>query len=314
MAGAWRRHARTEQRGPDTQHRCTFVDRPLPDRHSSPSTACRARTVRVHALKQVPQLVQPVPLPHRIFFGWWQAHQSAQPQPRQRRDSMQQLPQGARCDAALAALGADMDLYADIQGRCMEGPLFRQPLGDAQPVDAMDPREVLGHGAGLVRLQRADEVPGGCRLTRRRQHRHLGQRVPHVAFPKSRNPALRAAPSAATGCPLLAPTSVIWSTLRPDSNAAARIRARIRARFSAKGCGGGEFCGSINIWDSQPLRYTRSAFFVCFAPLTAASGMPVCVAPAVPRGTSMAVDIAQLLAFAVKNSASDLHLSRACRR
>src|ERR1700722_19952362 len=113
----------------------------------------------------------------------------------------------------------------------------------------------------------------------------------------------------AAGCPLLAPTSVMRSTLRPDCSAAALIRARTRARFAAMCAASSEFCGSINIWVCQPLRYTRPASFCRFSCSARVSGEPVLVALAVPRGTSMAVDIPPLLAFAFKNNASDLHLS-----
>src|SRR3979411_909291 len=67
----------------------------------------------------------------------------------------------------------------------------------------------------------------------------------------------------------------------------------------------GKFCGPINILDTEPLRYTRAALGCRFRPPLAAVLPRVFVA----LGASMAVDIAQLLAFAVKNNASDLHLS-----
>ncbi len=42
----------------------------------------------------------------------------------------------------------------------MKGALRREALGQLQPVDAMDPREVFGNGPRLVGLQAADEMPG----------------------------------------------------------------------------------------------------------------------------------------------------------
>ncbi len=42
----------------------------------------------------------------------------------------------------------------------MVRPLGAEPLGDAQPVDRVHPLAALGHVAGLVRLQLADEMPG----------------------------------------------------------------------------------------------------------------------------------------------------------
>src|SRR5215472_7884204 len=64
----------------------------------------------------------------------------------------------------------------------------------------------------------------------------------------------------------------------------------------------GKFCGPINILDVGPLRYTADALEVQFCTSLFAAVRAF-------LGASMAVDIAQLLAFAVKNNASDLHLS-----
>ena len=49
--------------------------------------------------------------------------------------------------------------------------LRREPLGGAQPVDAVHPGEVLGDGAGLVGLQPADVMPGQFHAGQRRQLR-----------------------------------------------------------------------------------------------------------------------------------------------
>jgi twitching motility protein PilT len=93
----------------------------------------------------------------------------------------------------------------------------------------------------------------------------------------------------------------------------------------------GKFCGPINIFDTEPLRYNPLAEI---ARRRAACGNFRGIELSVPigagqkarllpdrwveraagnceqaLGASMAVDIAQLLAFAVKNNASDLHLS-----
>ena len=62
-------------------------------------------------------------------------------------------------DAPLGRLRHQGDLNAQIERRGVKRPLFRQPPGHAQPVDAVHPVEALGNGAGLVRLQAADEMP-----------------------------------------------------------------------------------------------------------------------------------------------------------
>jgi hypothetical protein len=61
----------------------------------------------------------------------------------------------------------------------------------------------------------------------------------------------------------------------------------------------GKNCGAVNILGSEGLFYTAAA----------RANRPTRTRRAGPREIPMAVDIAQLLAFAVKNKASDLHLS-----
>ena len=61
--------------------------------------------------------------------------------------------------AALAGLAADVQLQADIERRRVERALRREPLGDLEAVDGVHPGEILGHRAGLVSLQPADEMP-----------------------------------------------------------------------------------------------------------------------------------------------------------
>src|SRR5215510_10095992 len=97
---------------------------------------------------------------------------------------------------------------------------------------------------------------------------------------------------AEAGCALLTATIVTESSARPAACAAAAIRDRTNRRFSAK------FCGPINILTAFCLRYTDAAFCPREGALRTSF-----------QGARMAVDIAQLLAFAVKNNASDLHLS-----
>ena len=76
------------------------------------------------------------------------------------------------------------DLNAQIERRGVKGALLREPPGDAQAVDAMYPVEALGHRAGLVRLQPADEVPA------RRQCPHcayLCERLLKIVFTEIRD-------------------------------------------------------------------------------------------------------------------------------
>src|SRR5580700_8230228 len=63
--------------------------------------------------------------------------------------------------------------------------LIGQPLCVAQPIQAMDPGEVLGYGTGFVGLQRTDEVPvDRLRGGSARQRRYLGQGFLDIALPE----------------------------------------------------------------------------------------------------------------------------------
>src|SRR6202000_3467262 len=114
---------------------------------------------------------------------------------------------------------------------------------------------------------------------------------------------------------------VTESTFRPAAWRAESMRLRTIRTCS------GKFCGPINILDTEPLRYTSLAEIACVnfresssayrsAPGKRRDFCPVGGVERAPSGNCkqalgapMAVDIAQLLAFAVKNNASDLHLS-----
>src|SRR6185437_13547015 len=104
-----------------------------------------------------------------------------------------------------------------------------------------------------------------------------------------REKACRTCPAA---CPLLTAMSVIDSSVLPARLAALPIAARSAASRAASAVSAGEICGPINILVKTPSVILRS------------------VSPRrKPQESPMAVDVAQLLAFAVKNNASDLHLS-----
>src|SRR5690606_35584084 len=53
----------------------------------------------------------------------------------------------------------------------MRRTLLRQALGDLQPIDTVDPGEMLGNGAALVRLQGTYEMPGQREIAERRDLR-----------------------------------------------------------------------------------------------------------------------------------------------
>src|SRR5882672_7020124 len=73
----------------------------------------------------------------------------------------------------------------------------------------------------------------------------------------SRTPASATARMLLAGCPLLTARSVTESTFRD----AARMADSIRLRTIRTCCS--EFCGPINIFDTEPLRYTSLAEIAC---------------------------------------------------
>jgi len=98
-------------------------------------------------------------LARRIAFGFGDRHQAAQRQPWQLADRPRQCLHVGRRDAALRRLAADVHLQQDVQRSQAGRPLLGQALRDLQPVDRLDPIELLGDDARLVALDRPDEVP-----------------------------------------------------------------------------------------------------------------------------------------------------------
>ncbi|HEX7013606.1 MAG TPA: hypothetical protein VF161_12700, partial [Steroidobacteraceae bacterium] len=101
---------------------------------------------------------------------------------------------------------------------------------------------------------------------------------------------------------------------RPYRDAAPSIRRRVCSSLSlrvAKGFAAesAEKCGPVNILGSSSLRYTSKRSKTRRRPCALGRHDPLDASGAGSENSrkSMPVDIAQLLAFAVKNNASDLH-------
>ena len=78
-----------------------------------------------------------------------------------------------------------------LSGASVMGPLRRKALGDAQPIHAVHPGEVLGERARLVGLDLADEVPGELEP---RECLHFRQRFLQVVLAEVSHPQAAAAP------------------------------------------------------------------------------------------------------------------------
>lgn len=199
------------------------------------------------------------------------AHQATQLQARQHGHSLGQRQRLFWCHASLVNTTIDVDLQAHLQWRQMCRALLGQALGNFEAIDAVYPVKVLGHGAGFVALQRANAMPlQAIKPLQIVQLGHFVQRFLHVVFTKG----------ALTGC-----------------------------------SGGAHGIGTKGLRDGQQLHAGP-------APPSARAGLGYAVVNVgkvrnnrchnqhqAYQTKEKAMDITQLLAFSVKNKASDLHLS-----
>ena len=135
-------------------------------------------------LEQAAQRAMRHPLRLEAVGGLRDRHQPAQAEPRQLRDRGGERRRVGRRHAALSRLAADVDLNAHLQRRQVRRPLLGEALGDLQPIDRMDPVEMLGGEARLVALQRADQVPLE-RARRTPATRRSCRRLPAPGFRRS---------------------------------------------------------------------------------------------------------------------------------
>jgi twitching motility protein PilT len=153
----------------------------------------------------------------------------------------------------------------------MSGTLFRQPQGHLFPVDAMHPMEMFGDGACLVALHGADEMPFESQIG---ECRDLGQGFLNIAFAKTEL-------SGGVGFPN-----------RIGGKCLAHRQEMGTIKASSRGCAGGG--------DPVPANLQGGGDCAHNAPRSLGKNH-------VTRGIIM--EISELLAFSVKNKASDLHLS-----
>src|SRR5690606_31420895 len=189
-----------------------------------------------------------------------------------------------RRNAALAGFAADIHLHTDLQGRQMFRALRRKTLGDLETVYRVDPGEVLRHLACLVALQGADEMPFEIEIGQRLD---LGHAFLHVVLAEGALAAAR---------------RLTHIGGRPGLGNGQETRLLWRPPDSLAGCGNARMYGlqvggnRCHIMARQYIsRHSRS------------TSRPALRSSHFPFGTSM--DITELLAFVVKNKASDLHLS-----
>ena len=130
------------------------------------------------------------------------AHQTAQLQARQLRARGAPAARApSRRYAALAGLVGEPHLDTYIERRRVVRPLLAEAHGDALAIERVDPVEMLGDGARLVRLQLTDEVPGQLQVGERCELRQRFLQVVLAEIPLAAARPARGSRSA--GCALL---------------------------------------------------------------------------------------------------------------
>ena len=175
-------------------------------------------------LQEPPELREPAPLACRVDFLGGQAHQAAQPEPRQLRDRVRKRGESRWRDAGLRRLAAEVDLDAHVERRQRLGALRGEPLRDPDPVHRVDPVEVLRGLARLVGLQRADEVAAEAATGQRVRSASALPAGSFLRGRRARHPARTS--SRSSGCDLATPIRVMSAGSRPAARAATVMRSR----------------------------------------------------------------------------------------
>ncbi len=220
--------------------------------------------------------------PHRwIRMGRWNRHETAQDQTRRCHDPPRQFVDLRRVAAVFAGFVVDVDLDQHVQGRTARGSRRTEKRDQLGAIQAFQPVEMLGDVAALVGLQRTDDMP---------LHLHsgqlalLGECLLDVIFTES---ALAAAHQFSYGCGRL---SLGHGEQSHPGGASRRCRPDASAHRLKRDAVRGHAAGS-------PVNKAARLYSDC------AKRVPP------PAVGGLCMDIAELLAFSVKNKASDLHLS-----
>ncbi len=206
---------------------------------------------------------------------FWNGHQPAQPQTRQFGHRLRQYSHIVRWHAAFAQLTTDVDLQTHLERRQPRRALLAQTLGNFQPIDAVNPVEGFGHDTGFVALQRANQVP-------LQRWAHVGQSVDFVQ--RFLNVVLTKGP-------------LPCGMRRPHRLGRAHFAHRQQAHSVGNTPRTGRSTRQTLAHGLKVLSDTQHDFPSISQP------------PLAPLCWNAFMDITQLLAFSVKNKASDLHLS-----
>ena len=187
--------------------------------------------------------------------------------------------------AAFACLIINVDLEANIERSAAGRSLIGQTLRDLQSVDSVNPVKVLSDGSCFIALQVAYEVPGKVVGP---DQSDLFETFLEVVLAEVRLPLGHGFAYRLDGL-------FLADCQQVDSRRVATCLAR---RIGQQIADFPQVFRDSNHALLRVLRYTRPEIELGYGKFARHS-----------RGRSMAVDVAQLLSFTVKNNASDLHLS-----
>ena len=287
--------SRTEQRGADPDQGRAGLDRRLEIVGHAQRQRVDAGGARGECVEQGAHPIKSGPARGRPIVGRRNCHQTAQRKLRMVENEVGQSIDLLGRTAGLLRLGVDVDLNQDIEWRTLCGSLFGEAAYEFFPVNALNPIEQGGDALGLVRLQWANEMPLQRQIG---QLGCLGRRFVDVVLAEGAD--AESMQSADFGC---------------TSGLAYRQQAH-RFRRSSGGSTGGidALPDSVEpVHQLSLLVHLRGSLCDCvgigyhppdYGVLRQASGTRP---GSIIWGFIM--DITELLAFTVKNNASDLHLS-----
>src|SRR5947209_11125614 len=148
------RRARAEDRGAHAHHGGALLDGDL-EVAAHPHRQLRQPV----ALRQLAQRAEPAARVLGALDGGRDRHQSAQPQPAERRQRLHRRLDRLRRPAALRRLQADVDLHERVHRTAPRAGAAVELAREVDAIDGVDHVEQLERVTDLVRLEVADEVP-----------------------------------------------------------------------------------------------------------------------------------------------------------
>lgn len=287
-----RARTRPEDTRPDPNPRGPFGDGRGQVCGGTHGQGIEPQSLAAQDISQGCQLLELAPLRFEALYRLRQTHESAQAQARQGRYAQREFKQLGRVHATLAALAAGIHLQADIERRQVCGTLPGQAFSDPQSIQGMHPIEMGRHFRRLIALQRPDEMPDQRQVTKGLlfQQSLLDIVLAEIDLTQYRQ----------------------RTHLFRRSELAHGQQAHAR-RIPTTGRSGGSDLGQHGpVLFCQllvHLDFAQSSGFAYSTVLAYGTGPDVPTIPSRHPYSEERMDIGELLAFSVKNGASDLHLS-----